>query len=585
MKFDNIQSDFTAGEISPKFVGRVTLEKYFSGLTILENMIVQPSGGINRRGGFHFVAEVKDSTKDTLIVEFNFADEYTYILEFGNLYIRVFVNNAPVMDGASPYEIVTTYTESELFDLRFTQDADTLYITHKDHAPATLTRSAHDNWTLADISFDFDVGHEWTANDYPMLSWFYEQRHFFATTPSIPNGIWASQSADYTNMELGTGLDNEGLEFIIKSAYKFLWASAGQEILLGGSNAEFKLSANALNEALTPSNVRPVLQTNYGSTFLTVVRIDDSVVFTQKGKRKFRRLASNFQSGSYSDSYKASDITLLSSHIAESGVLGVVYSTIPDAIIWAFRNDGTLIGLTYEPEYNVFGWHRQLIGGTNAKVKSIAMSSGVGDTDVDELWAIIEHTVNEATVKHICYMGVGLSDEDDIEDAFFVDFGVTKTGSGFTTVDNLGHLEGEEVQILADGAKQAPKTVESGEIELDSAADVAHVGKQYISTIVTLPIEGGNPVGTSQGQIKRIKNVGLRLHRSLGFKLGDVYGNLDQYYFGPPPIMNDPIPLFTGDTEPIPFAGSYDRQSKLKITQDEPLPFNLLAIMYQARLN
>ena len=583
MEFDNIQSNFTAGEVSPKLWGRVELEKYLAGLAIVENMIVQPHGGVIRRGGFHYITEVKDSSKVTRVVEFNYKNTYAYILEFGENYIRVYVNREQVLDGAVAYEIVTTYIEAEILDLRFEQDTDTLYITHKDHPPAKLTRAAHDNWTLANISFTFDAGHAWTANDYPALNWFYEQRHFFAATPSKLNGVWASKSALYTDMRLGTGLDNEGLEFIVKMVYKFLWASAGQEINLGGSNAEFKLASNALNEAITPSNIRPTLSTNYGSIFASPVRIDDSVVFVQKGGRKFRRFAADYQSGSYSDSYKASDITILSSHIATSGILNLVYSTVPDSIIWACRVDGVLIGITYEPDHKVFGWHRHIVGGTDVKVKSLAVAKAVEGVTQDELWAVIERTIDGSTVQYIEYMIDGLSEEQSIEDAFFVDSGITKTGSAFTLVDELDHLEGEEVQILGDGAVQAPKTVSGGEITLDQAVDKVHVGLQYISVMETLPIEGGNPLGTSQGHLKRIKNVSLRLDRSIGFSLGDVYGNLDQYYFGPS-VMNEPLILFTGDTEPMPFTGSYDRQSRLKIMQDAPLPFNLLAIMYQAKM-
>lgn len=60
----------------------------------------------------------------------------------------------PLSGNTSVYEVTTTYLESELATLKFTQSADTLYIVHPNHRPATLTRSAHDNWTLADIDFN-----------------------------------------------------------------------------------------------------------------------------------------------------------------------------------------------------------------------------------------------------------------------------------------------------------------------------------------------------------------------------------------------------------------------------------------------
>ena len=582
MRFDGIQNSFTAGEISPSLFGRADLEKYLTGLAIAENVIVQPEGGVIKRGGSHYVAEVKDSSKSTILIEFNYKNQYSYILEFGNLYIRVYVDRTQVQDGGAPYEITTTYTDSEVADLRFTQESDTFYIVHKDHPPAKLTRSDHDNWTLANISFTFDSGHAWTANDYPTLTWFFEQRHFFASTPTKLNGVWGSRSADYTNMTLGTGLDDEGIEIIVKAATKFLWASPGQEILLGGSNAEFKISTNSLNEAMTPSNIRAVPHTNYGSSLSFPARIDEGIVFVAKGKRSIRRLVSGLKAEAYSGTYTASNIMALSKHVTKSGIVNLVYSTAPDSIIWGIREDGVLIGVSYEPEHNVYGWHRHIIGGADVVVKSIAVAKAVEGTDNDELWLIVERTVDGSTVQHIEYIDKGLPIEDDLEDSFFIDSGVTATGSGLTLVANLDHLEGEEVSILGDGAKQTSKTVSGGEVILDTPVDKVHVGLPYSGIIETLPIEGGNPIGTSQTLIKRIKNTSLRLDRSVGFKIGNVHGDLDEYYFGPP-VMNEATPLFTGDTEPIPFSGGYDRQSRLRIESNDPLPFNLLAIMYRAR--
>lgn len=421
----------------------------------------------------------------------------------------------------------------------------------------------------------------WSSFDeYPSLIWFYEQRLFFAATTENMNVIWGSKSGgDIFNMALGRGLDNDALKLEVKAAYNFLWVSAGEEILIGGSNAEFSLSANALNEALTPSNVRPALRTKFGGVTVLPIRIDDSVIFVQQGARKFRRLVAASQVGGYANQYKANDLTILSSHVTESGVAGAVNQTIMDNIIWAFCKNGSLIGLTYEPEHGVFGWHRHVIGGTDVKVKSLAVADVIatgGNQLQDELWAVISHTVDGGTKKYIGYMREGLHDEDTIENSFFVDAGITKTGSGITVIDGLDHLEGESVAVLGDGVEQTSKTVASGEITIDSAVDKAQVGLSFTGVVETLPLEGGNSVGTSQGLIKRISAITLRLYRSLGVDVGDVSGNLDSYVF-------DSANLFTGDTEPIPFAGAHDRQSRIKISSRHPLPLNLLSIMSQAR--
>ena len=141
-------TNFTGGELSPRLDGRNDIAKYNSGCKTLENMIVYPHGSASRRSGTQFVAEVKDSTKKTRLISFEFSTVQTYILEFGDQYIRFYKDNGVILDGGSPYEISSPYLEAELFDIKFAQSADTMYICHPNHNPRKLTRTGHTNWTL-----------------------------------------------------------------------------------------------------------------------------------------------------------------------------------------------------------------------------------------------------------------------------------------------------------------------------------------------------------------------------------------------------------------------------------------------------
>jgi len=143
-------TNFTGGELSPRLDGRNDLAKYNSGCKTLENMIVYPHGSASRRSGTQFVAEVKDSTKKTRLISFEFSTIQTYILEFGDQYIRFYKDNGQILSGGSPYEISSPYLEAELFDIKFAQSADTMYICHPNHSPKKLTRSGHTSWTLVD---------------------------------------------------------------------------------------------------------------------------------------------------------------------------------------------------------------------------------------------------------------------------------------------------------------------------------------------------------------------------------------------------------------------------------------------------
>ena len=104
-------TNFTAGELSPRLDGRNDLSKYPAGCKTLENMIIFPHGSAARRSGTQFVAEVKDSTKETRLIPFEFSTTQTYILEFGNQYIRFFKDNGQILSSGSAYEISSPYLE------------------------------------------------------------------------------------------------------------------------------------------------------------------------------------------------------------------------------------------------------------------------------------------------------------------------------------------------------------------------------------------------------------------------------------------------------------------------------------------
>jgi hypothetical protein len=146
-------TNFTGGELSPRLDGRNDLQKYPTGCKTLENMIVYPHGAAARRSGTQFVAEVKDSSKETRLIPFEFSTTQTYMLEFGNQYIRFYKDNGQILSGGSAYEISSPYLEAELFDIKYAQSADVMYVCHPSHPVKKLSRTGHTSWTLTDVGF------------------------------------------------------------------------------------------------------------------------------------------------------------------------------------------------------------------------------------------------------------------------------------------------------------------------------------------------------------------------------------------------------------------------------------------------
>ena len=91
--------NFTAGELSPRLEGRTDVSKYFNGCSTLNNFVVHPHGGASRRSGTIFVAEVKDSSKQTRLIPFEFSVTQNYILEFGDQYFRIIKDGGQVVSS------------------------------------------------------------------------------------------------------------------------------------------------------------------------------------------------------------------------------------------------------------------------------------------------------------------------------------------------------------------------------------------------------------------------------------------------------------------------------------------------------
>lgn len=147
-------TNFTSGAFDTKLFGRSDIEQYRNGAKTLENVIVEWYGGATRTPGTYFVNEVKASANATCLIPFVFSNVDSYILEFGNLYIRFYKNNGQIQSGGNPYEVVTTYTSAQVFDIQYVQTADVLYLFHPDHAPAQLVRTTDTSWALSDVAFE-----------------------------------------------------------------------------------------------------------------------------------------------------------------------------------------------------------------------------------------------------------------------------------------------------------------------------------------------------------------------------------------------------------------------------------------------
>lgn len=356
------------------------------------------------------------------------------------------------------------------------------------------------------------------------------------------------------------------IEFLVPRSS--LWVgTAGGEWTVGG----------AAGEAVSPLSIKAAQQGAAGVAPVRPESVGRASLFVQRSGRKIRELAYHFES----DGLASRDLTLLSEHITEGGIRELAYVQEPDSVLYCLRADGTLLSLTYEPEHEVYAWARQVTAGTFECLASIPDAA----QGRDELWTVVRRSVGGAERRFVEVLQAGFAADDPAE-AFFVDCGLTYRGEPTSLLTGLGHLAGETVQVLADGAVQPPRTVAAdGTLALERPAGVIHAGLPFVSALTTMRLETGSSRGTSQTKRKRIAQVAVRFHRTLGGKVGVPGGTLETVLFrsGSDPMGRAPAVL-SGDRI-VKFPQGADRDALVRIVQDQPLPMTVLLLVPEVAVN
>lgn len=161
-RFVDIQTNFSTGELDPLLRARIDLQQYNNALAKATNVVIQPQGGLRRRPGLKYMAELPNSGGDSAgagvrLVPFEFSVDDSYMLCFTHNRMYVFKDGVQITDingSGNPY-LTTTIGSSVVDDMCWTQSADTMIVVHPDLAPIKLVRGATDaDWTISSITFD-----------------------------------------------------------------------------------------------------------------------------------------------------------------------------------------------------------------------------------------------------------------------------------------------------------------------------------------------------------------------------------------------------------------------------------------------
>jgi hypothetical protein len=409
---------------------------------------------------------------------------------------------------------------------------------------------------------------------FPSHVTFFRERLTFARG----DRIWMSVSADYENFakkdaDVVTADRAISIQLASDQVSTVQWLAPSNGLIVGTTGPEFVVSEITTSEPLGPNNVKASPQSAYGSRNVPAIRVGAAVLFIQRSGKKVREIKYDLNA----DAYVSIDDTILANHITKSGIVSMAFAQEPDSVIWCARTDGKLLGFTFNREQDVIAWHRHPLGGDGI-VESVA-SIPSPDSTRDDLWMIVRRTINGQTARYVEFIEKPYEDGDDPKDSFYVDSGATYSGAPTTLITGLSYLEGQVVDVLADGATHPQRTVTGGQITLQRNASKVQVGLPCPAVLQTMRIEAGSADGTAQGKVKRITRAIIRFLNTLGGKAGKTRSELDtiQFRTASDP-MNQAPPIFTGDQE-VPWPAGYETEGQIMIVQDQPLPMTVVAIM------
>lgn len=419
-----------------------------------------------------------------------------------------------------------------------------------------------------------------SSTNYPGAVTYFQQRRCFAGTILKPLNFWMTKPGTESNLNYSIpSRDSDAIQnrIVSREASRILHLVPLKDLICLTANAELALSSTD-GGALTPDTVSINPQSYIGASDVQPVIVNNNLIFAASRGGHMREMAYKWQAGGFI----TGDLSLRAPHLFDNkSIVDMSYSKSPQPIVWAVSSDGTLIGLTYVPEEQVGGFHWHDSYTANGTLQSYFESTVVVEEgDADYQYVIVKRHINGADVRYVERFANRIFATQ--ADAFFVDCGLTYSGSPATTISGLDHIEGETVNILADGAVHPQRVVSGGQITLQHSASKVQIGLPIEADLQLLPL-AVQMEAFAQGRQKNINQVIVKVADSLGIFAGPDFDNLteakvrtDEEYGTPPALKNGEINIVPQET--------WTDGAQLCIQQSYPLPITICSVTMEVAL-
>jgi hypothetical protein len=412
---------------------------------------------------------------------------------------------------------------------------------------------------------------------YPRAVALHEQRIVYGGSLYEPTKMWGSTIGDYDNFNRasnpdGSASDDDSWAFTIVSRELngIQWMVSQKDLLVGTMGAEWVVSSRSSEKPITPTTVSAQQQSSYGSEYIQALVTNEVVLFIERGARKVREMVYNLAQSQFI----AADLTLLSEHVSEGGIVQIARQAAPIPILWAVTGNGALIGLTYQRDQEVIGWHRHKTD--NGFFEAVCTIYGKKNQD-DEVYVVVRRTINGNVERYIEKLDpVPWTNR---KTSYFVDCGFKIDGaSPATEFTGMQPLAGMQVVVLADGEIITGKSVSvDGVLTLDQPAQFVRVGFGYEGRLQPMRFDRDNSIGATAGHTLRGSELLLRVKDSLTLR-HDNGDNVFDHSFNE--SVDDTLKTaapFTGDSK-VDWQSDYSTDCTLILRHNKPLPLNLLML-------